>query len=57
MSETVRPYEKLVEIKVFGKTFRCRSAIRLLRCFQFISPGDDSLTGASAGIRIASIAV
>ena len=38
MSEPFRPYEKLVEIKVFGKTFQVPERNSLLRCFQFISP-------------------
>jgi hypothetical protein len=38
MSEPFRPYEKLVDIKVFGKTFQVPERNSLLRCFQFISP-------------------
>jgi hypothetical protein len=38
MSEPFRPYEKLVEITVFGKKFQVPERNSLLRCFQFISP-------------------
>ena len=38
MSEPFRPYEKLVEITVFGKKFHVPERNSLLRCFQFISP-------------------
>jgi hypothetical protein len=38
MSEPFRPYEKLVEITVFGKRFQVPERNSLLRCFQFISP-------------------
>src|SRR5580704_11300463 len=38
MSEPFRPYEKLVEISVFGKKFQVPEKNSLLRCFQFISP-------------------
>ncbi len=38
MSEPFRPYEKLVEISVFGKKFQVPERNSLLRCFQFISP-------------------
>ncbi|HEV1994384.1 MAG TPA: hypothetical protein VGR03_08640 [Candidatus Acidoferrum sp.] len=38
MSEPFRPYEKLVEIMVFGKKFQVPERNSLLRCFQFISP-------------------
>jgi hypothetical protein len=33
-----RPYERLVAIKIQGKTFRVPERNSLLRCFQFISP-------------------
>lgn len=33
-----RPYEKLVEITIMGKTFLVPERNSLLRCFQFISP-------------------
>ncbi len=50
-----RPYERLVSIKILGKTFDVPEKNSLLRCFQFISP-ETIPTAASAGIRIASIA-
>lgn len=37
-SEVFRPYERLVEITVLGKTFLVPDRNSLLRCFQFISP-------------------
>ena len=37
-SEVFRPYERLVEITVLGKTFLVPERNSLLRCFQFISP-------------------
>ncbi len=42
MSEPFRPYEKLVEISIFGKKFQVPERNSLLRCFQFI-PGNHSL--------------
>jgi hypothetical protein len=38
MSEVFRPYEKLVEITIMGKTFLVPERNSLLRAFQFISP-------------------
>jgi hypothetical protein len=38
MSEPFRPYEKLVEITIFGKKFQVPERNSLLRCFQFVSP-------------------
>jgi hypothetical protein len=38
MSEAFRPYEKLVEITILGKTFLVPERNSLLRAFQFISP-------------------
>lgn len=38
MSEVFRPYEKLVEISILGKTFLVPERNSLLRAFQFISP-------------------
>jgi hypothetical protein len=38
MSELFRPYEKLVEISILGKTFLVPERNSLLRAFQFISP-------------------
>jgi len=38
MSDVFRPYEKLVEITVLGKTFLVPERNSLLRAFQFISP-------------------
>ena len=37
-AEIFRPYERLVEITVMGKTFLVPERNSLLRCFQFISP-------------------
>ena len=37
-TETFRPYERLVEITVLGKTFLVPDRNSLLRAFQFISP-------------------
>ncbi len=39
MSEVFRPYERLVEITILGKTFLVPERNSLLRAFQFISPG------------------
>src|ERR1700683_746134 len=33
-----RPYERLVEITILGKSFQVPERNSLLRCFQFISP-------------------
>ena len=38
MSEVFRPYERLVEITILGKTFMVPDRNSLLRAFQFISP-------------------
>ncbi len=38
MADIFRPYEKLVEITVLGKTFQVPERNSLLRAFQFISP-------------------
>jgi hypothetical protein len=38
MSDVFRPYEKLVEITIMGKTFLVPEKNSLLRAFQFISP-------------------
>ena len=38
MPEVFRPYEKLVEITILGKTFLVPERNSLLRAFQFISP-------------------
>jgi hypothetical protein len=38
MSEVFRPYEKLVEITIMGKTFLVPEKNSMLRAFQFISP-------------------
>ena len=38
MSEVFRPYERLVEITIMGKTFLVPEKNSLLRAFQFISP-------------------
>jgi hypothetical protein len=36
--QVFRPYERLVEIKILGKTFEVPEKNTILRCFQFISP-------------------
>jgi hypothetical protein len=38
MAEPFRPYERLVEIKILGKSFQVPEKNSVLRCFQFISP-------------------
>ena len=38
MSDVFRPYERLVEITILGKTFLVPERNSLLRAFQFISP-------------------
>src|SRR5712691_5617756 len=38
MSEPFRPYERLVEITIFGKKFQVPEKNSVLRCFQYISP-------------------
>ena len=38
MSDLFRPYERLVEITVLGKTFHVPENNSVLRCFQYISP-------------------
>ena len=38
MGDVFRPYEKLVEITILGKTFLVPEKNSLLRAFQFISP-------------------
>ena len=38
MTDVFRPYEKLVEITIMGKTFLVPEKNSLLRAFQFISP-------------------
>ena len=38
ISDVFRPYEKLVEISILGKTFLVPERNSLLRAFQFISP-------------------
>ncbi|MGD0964621.1 MAG: hypothetical protein ABSA57_12060 [Candidatus Acidiferrales bacterium] len=38
MDDAFRPYEKLVEITILGKTFLVPERNSLLRAFQFISP-------------------
>jgi hypothetical protein len=37
-TQVFRPYERLVEIKVLGKTFQVPEKNTILRCFQYISP-------------------
>lgn len=37
-SQVFRPYERLVEIKILGKTFEVPEKNTILRCFQYISP-------------------
>jgi hypothetical protein len=38
MADVFRPYERLVEISILGKTFLVPERNSLLRAFQFISP-------------------
>jgi hypothetical protein len=38
MSQVFRPYERLIEIKVLGKSFQVPEKNTILRCFQYISP-------------------
>jgi len=38
VSEVFRPFEKLVPIKIGGKTFEVPEKNSILRCFQYISP-------------------
>jgi hypothetical protein len=37
-SQVFRPYERLVNIKILGKTFQVPEKNTILRCFQYISP-------------------
>jgi len=37
-AQIFRPYERLIEIKVLGKTFEVPEKNTILRCFQYISP-------------------
>ena len=37
-TQVFRPYERLVEIKILGKTFQVPEKNTILRCFQYISP-------------------
>ena len=37
-NQVFRPYERLVEIKLLGKTFQVPEKNTILRCFQYISP-------------------
>ncbi|HVA93713.1 MAG TPA: hypothetical protein VNI36_02310 [Candidatus Dormibacteraeota bacterium] len=37
-SQVFRPYERLVEIKILGKSFEVPEKNTILRCFQYISP-------------------
>ncbi len=43
MPEPFRPYEHLVKIKVLGKTVEVPERNSVLRCFQFLSPGNHSV--------------
>ena len=43
MTGPFRPYEQLVRIKVLGKTVQVPDRNSVLRCFQFLSPGNDPL--------------
>lgn len=36
--QVFRPYERLVEIKILGKSFEVPEKNTILRCFQYISP-------------------
>ena len=37
-NQVFRPYERLVEIKILGKTFEVPEKNTILRCFQYLSP-------------------
>ena len=37
-TQVFRPYERLVQIKILGKTFQVPEKNTILRCFQYISP-------------------
>lgn len=37
-NQVFRPYERLVEIKILGKSFQVPEKNTILRCFQYISP-------------------
>jgi hypothetical protein len=37
-NQVFRPYERLVEIKILGKTFQVPEKNTILRCFQYLSP-------------------
>jgi hypothetical protein len=37
-TQVFRPYERLIPIKIFGKTFEVPEKNTILRCFQYISP-------------------
>ena len=37
-NQVFRPYERLVEIKILGKSFEVPEKNTILRCFQYISP-------------------
>src|ERR1700686_3475986 len=37
-TQVFRPYERLVEIKIMGKSFQVPEKNTILRCFQYISP-------------------
>jgi hypothetical protein len=37
-NQVFRPYERLVPIKIMGKTFEVPEKNTILRCFQYISP-------------------
>ena len=37
-NQVFRPYERLVQIKVLGKSFEVPEKNTILRCFQYISP-------------------
>jgi hypothetical protein len=37
-TQVFRPYERLIEIKILGKTFEVPEKNTILRCFQYISP-------------------
>ena len=37
-NQVFRPYERLVEIKILGKSFEVPEKNTILRCFQYLSP-------------------
>ena len=53
MSDIFRPYEKLVEISIMGKTFLVPERNSLLRAFQF-TPDETPPVLLSAGLKLSA---